>query len=176
MPPLLAEVVIVRILVSSVILLFPLLGGILAIFVDYLDYEFLKRFDPSNLDKYPYIDKFLDLYYLSLEVLVVLFWKNRLVKKTALFLFSLRIVGVTLFYLTGWARFLVFFPNVFELFFLFYLTTKRVIKREPDYKLKTLIIILLLLLIPKLAHEYLTHVNTVTPWTENEYVKLLLPF
>jgi hypothetical protein len=85
-------VILIRLLGPLLILKNPLLGGALAIILDYADFSFLRA---MNMNFYQDIDKLLDLYYLLLEVFVIL--KIKEIRKIGLGLFAYRLVGVVLF-------------------------------------------------------------------------------
>ena len=78
-------------------------------------------------------------------------------------LFAYRALGFTIFEATQQRIFLLVFPNLFENFYLFYLVLLRV---SPRYVLipRHLAVFLVLLLIPKLAQEYLLHFAETQPW------------
>lgn len=168
------QVVLLRLGLSTLILKFPLAGGVIAICLDYFDLQLLYLFDQRELGRYQSLDKTLDLYYLALEAYVVSNWRNLLVKYTALLLFLGRLVGSVLFVITQEGVILMIFPNVFEPFFLIYLIQLQVFRRDLLTSFKQIALLILFLLIPKLIHEYLLHVNTTYPWSENKYVKLIL--
>jgi hypothetical protein len=165
-------VIFIRLLGPTIIWRYPLFGSLLAIVLDYFDLNILTYLEPNSLDKYQYLDKILDFYYLGFEAYFALFfWKNIIAKSTALTLFLDRSIGVILFALTGYEPILVLFPNVFEYFFIFYLLQLKLFKKDHLQSLKKSILIVILLAMPKIAHEYLLHVNTTHPWSENYYVK-----
>lgn len=82
-----------RLGVPLLILRWPLLGGLLSIGADYIDLQLLQALDPSQVVNYQPLDKTLDLYYMSLEALVALRWKNEKVKIATLALFFYRLLG-----------------------------------------------------------------------------------
>lgn len=166
-------VVIVRLLSSFLILRFPLFGGVLAVILDYLDFAIL-RFLGAPLEEYQILDKTLDIEYMTLEVFVALFWTNQIARNTAVGLFFYRLAGVAIFALTQNPIMLVIFPNLFEFFFIFYLGFQKFLKKDPITSFSKLVIILLILLIPKLIHEYFLHVNQAEPWSENKYFKAVI--
>lgn len=167
------QVVLLRLGLSTLILKFPLVGGVIAICLDYFDLQLLYLFDQRELGRYQSLDKTLDLYYLALEAYVVSNWRNLLVKYTALLLFLGRSIGSLLFVITQEGVILMIFPNVFEPFFLIYLMQLQIFRKDLLTSFKQIALLILFLLIPKLIHEYLLHVNTTYPWTENKYVKLI---
>jgi hypothetical protein len=154
---------IVRLVVPLTIFKFPLLGGLASFLLDGGDWFSDLLGLTGNHDTYQTTDKLLDLYYLTIEFLVLRSWKNKFAKKIAGFLFGIRGFGILAFWISGYEPFLFYFPNVFESFFLFYLTVWFFLRREP--KIKTgLILATIIISIPKLVQEYLMHVKMMTDW------------
>ncbi len=152
-------VIAVRLLVPFVILRWPLLGGLLAFTADVYDFVILNKLGwPGflNSDIYQPIDKALDLYYFSFEVFIAAKWSDILARRTALALFSWRLVGVIAFELTQIRKFLFFAPNIFEYFYLTFLGLKRI---RPSFRLQKrwLAFILIIIAIPKLITEFILH-------------------
>lgn len=151
----LAIVLAIRLTVPLTIFRWPLLGGLLSIIADSID---IVIFDIAGFPahgSYQEWDKALDCFYLAIEVIVAQQWQT-LPRVTATGLFAYRMIGVTLFEVTDARPLLLVFPNLFELYFLFVLTTKRF---YPAYELtpRRTIGWLGALLIPKLGQEYLLH-------------------
>ena len=167
------EVVVLRVTFSLLILRFPLIGGLLAIVLDFFDLNLLAYFNHGDLHAYQQLDKMLDLLYLSLEAYVALSWKNAVARYTAFLLFMYRLIGVAIFTAINREWYLIYFPNVFEFFYLTYLLQKQFLKKDYLEHVRVVIIVVLVLLIPKEIHEYLLHVNTYHPWSENPYIKPL---
>ena len=153
-----------RLILPLSILKFPLLGALLAIALDYVDFELYRDFNHGNLEHYQEMDKILDMYYLSIEAYVTASFKNRTVKKTLFALYIYRFLGFILFTFTQNIWVLLIFPNVFEALFIFYLASKRIFKKDIIPSFKSLIPILLILFILKLIHEYFIHITTVEKW------------
>ena len=163
-------VVILRLFVPFSILRYPLAGFGAAWLLDVFDVPLAAIISPDNIAfghgiyhgedalTYNILDKWLDLYFLFFAFLVSLRWQNVLARRTNIVLFWLRAAGVVLFSLTGYRYILFFFPNLIELFYPYYLITKRWLPRFSPDTLKKLVIILLILLIPKLINEYIVHV------------------
>lgn len=147
-----------RLLIPFTIFRWPLLGGILAFTADFYDFPILNHFGWGFLtsETYQPVDKLFDIYYLSFEFLVALRWRDILARKTAIALFSWRLLGVIAFELTQIRKFLFFAPNIFEYFYLPFLVIK---KLRPAFQLqrRTLIILLLVIGIPKLIIEFILH-------------------
>ncbi len=163
-------VIILRLVVPVSILRYPLGGFAAAFLLDVFDGPLAAIISPDNIAfghgfypgedalTYNILDKWLDLYFLFFAFLVSLRWQNVLAKRTTFVLFWLRAVGVVLFSLTGYRYILFFFPNLVELFYPYYLITRRWLPRFCPDSLKKLLIILVILLIPKLINEYIVHV------------------
>ncbi len=167
-------VVLTRLLGSSLILKYPLFGGLLAILLDYFDIRLLQIFQSGDLSNYQALDKGLDLYYLALEAYVAYKWRENRVRATAIVLFSYRIVGTLLFEITQNESLLVIFPNIFEYFYLACLVLQKLLKKTVNLKLSYLIILIVLLSLIKIPHEYLLHINKTHPWTKNKYIQMML--
>lgn len=142
----------------------PLLGGIVCLLLDALDVVILDIIDTGGFSNYHSTDKYLDMYYLSIEAYVSLFWKNSLARNTSIFLFIYRGIGVVLFEITQLRLVLFIFQNLFENFYLFYLGYKKVFKRDPIKNIRSLIIVLVICLIPKIPQEYMLHYKQAQPW------------
>ncbi|MFH1182302.1 MAG: hypothetical protein V1702_05045, partial [Candidatus Woesearchaeota archaeon] len=107
-------------------------------------------------------DKFFDIYAMAFMSIAALRWKP-LEKWPLLGLFFYRGIGVVLFEMTGLRWVLLAFPDLFIFYYFFCAARNRFF---PSYNLtkKRVAIILLILLIPKLAEEYLLHIKD-WPWT-----------
>ncbi len=156
-------VIIARLFLPLFILRFPLFGGILALFLDGIDWPISTYRHTLVYENYQMIDKILDLYYLSLEAITVLSWKDVFAKKIALFSYWVRYCGVLLFSFSQLRFILFLFPNIFELFFLFF-TANKCATRKEFLPRSLLYLFVVCLLIPKLFQEYLIHVALVPIW------------
>ncbi|HET9522255.1 MAG TPA: hypothetical protein VFO73_14495 [Candidatus Limnocylindrales bacterium] len=107
----------IRILGSLPVLRWPLAGGILAVLVDLSDLLLRDLLDLGGLPDYQAFDKWLDQVYQVTFLIVALRWTG-LERSVAVALFVYRLVGFVVFELTGERAILLFFPNVFELWFL----------------------------------------------------------
>lgn len=166
-----------RLLVPLSIVRFPLAGGVIVIIGDNLDWHILHLFPPVDYISYQQYDKFLDTYYLAIEFLISLTWKEKIVRYTSVVLFLYRVIGVMLFELTNNQYLLFVFPNIFESFYLFYLLYKMYTTAVFSYRNAYIVFSLLLLAISKYAFEYLLHVAQV-PLTDIllSEVSLMVPF
>jgi len=164
-------VIILRLVVPFSILRWPLAGFAAAWLLDVFDGPLASIISSDNIAfghgffsgddalSYNVLDKWLDLYFLFFAFLVSLRWQNALARRANIALFWLRAAGVALFSLTGYRYILFIFPNLIELFYPYYLITKRWFPRFSPDTLKKLLLILAILLIPKLINEYIVHVR-----------------
>jgi hypothetical protein len=148
-------IVAIRLLVPVTILRWPLLGGVLSLIADALDIVLATLLDLGGLWNYHSLDKYLDMYYLTFEVVVAQRW-DELPRGAATALYGYRLIGVILFEVTNIRVFLFFFPSLFENFFLFYAAVQQFF---PAYELtpRRLALWLVVLLIPKMVQEYFIH-------------------
>ena len=155
MTPGLVIVLVVRLTAPLTILRWPLAGAIIAIVADAIDILFFQAFGFPTFIGYNEIDKLLDLYYLSLELIVALGWPS-LPRATAILLFAYRLAGVMIFEVTHIRPVLLIFPNLFELYFIFYLLARRF---RPARQITPAVtsVALACLLPPKLFQEYALH-------------------
>ncbi|MFN8594546.1 MAG: hypothetical protein U0031_24095 [Thermomicrobiales bacterium] len=114
-------VIAARLLVPLAIPRYPIPAGIAALVIDGVDQTIFQTFTKLPLAGYQSYDKALDIYYLSVEYLATLRnWSVLAAVTMSRFLFYYRLVGVLLFELLHLRALLLFFPNTFEYFFLFY--------------------------------------------------------
>lgn len=152
------------------------LGIVSCLLLDIYDLPILGLFKTPNLFwgiEYHLVDKVLDTYYLAFFFWFSLKWKDKLAKNTSSFLFFWRVIGVAGLLATKERSFLLYCPNIFENFFLFYIIAKSI---SPGFEIKNfrrLLIILLLVGVPKIFQEYVAHhlelwpaevVNKYTPF------------
>jgi hypothetical protein len=104
-------VVALRLTVPLVIFRMPLLGGVLALVVDTADLVVFNVF--GFPDDYQRLDKALDLYYLTIELVVARRWAP-LPRRVAGGLYAWRLVGALLFEATGARWVLLVFPNRYD--------------------------------------------------------------
>jgi hypothetical protein len=164
-------VIALRLVVPLSIFRWPLAGGLLSMLVDALDVilvdaiartlEVPGEFGPT----YAQIDKWLDIYYLAFEAVVVARrWPEVLLRRTALALFSWRLLGVLLFEATAIRPLLVVFPNLFENFYLYVLIARRVAPRLVPRTVAQQVLVLVILYIPKAFQEWILHYEELHPW------------
>lgn len=150
-----------RLLVPLTIFRWPLAGGIASLISDALDTNIVKLFG-VEIPNYTLTDKYLDTYYLTIELLVSLYWVNKLARNTSIFLYVWRLAGLLAFQFTKGEYWLFIAPNLFENFFLF-IVVMQLLKKETlttswlNSK-KRLFIALFLLWLPKIPQEIILHV------------------
>lgn len=112
-------VVLARLLVPLFIFRFPFPAIVASLLVDAVDKAVLSAFTDLNLENYQSYDKALDVYYLALAYIATIRnWSNLYAFRVGRFLWYFRLVGSTLFELTGLRFMLLVFPNTFEYFFI----------------------------------------------------------
>ena len=121
----------VRILGSLPVLKWALFGAILAILIDFSDLFMMNLLSFGGIRNYQAFDKWVDLIYMATFLIASIRWTgpSRLI---SIVLFVYRIIGVALFELIGWRGLLLFFPNVFETWFIFVAAARYF---KPNYKL-----------------------------------------
>ena len=151
----------VRLALPLTILRWPLAGAVLSIAADTIDILIFNALGFPHIG-YQQFDKLLDLYYLSLELVVVRRWAP-FERTVASALFAWRLAGVLLFEALGVRVALLLFPNMFEVYYLLVLATRR---WAPAYEFTPArtVVALCVLLVPKLAQEYALH---YARWLDN---------
>lgn len=158
-------IIVLRLVVPLLILRYPLVGGITAMLLDGLDVVLIELIPGGSFgDHYHTLDKVLDSYYLTLELIVALRWKSPYARWPAVALFVYRALGVVLFELTERRIMLFLFPNLFENWWLYVVLVERFWPRLYPHSARSTTIPLVLLLIPKMAQEYLLHFAEAQPW------------
>lgn len=169
-------VVLIRLLVPLYMLRRPFWGMMAAVLVDGFEMEFLKGlgviFNHSsaiNYEAYQLRDKILDLYMASVALYKSFDWPKILARKAGIFLYVWRFIGVVLFELSQVRGLLIFFPNIFEFFFLF---VAYKMQYQPGFRFNTsrrLAAAILILAIPKLVQEYVLHIRGAVDWAYFKY-------
>ena len=120
-------VIALRLVLPLTILRWPLAGGLLSMLIDALDVALVDALarlfgEPPEFGPiYAQLDKVLDTWYLTLELIVTRRWTESLLRRTALVLYVWRLIGAILFELTALHPILLVFPNLFENFYLYIL-------------------------------------------------------
>jgi hypothetical protein len=107
----------IRVAGSLPVLRWPLAGGILAVLVDLSDLLLRDVLDLGGLGDYQAFDKWADQVYLVAFLLVALRWSG-VERRVAVALYAWRLVGFVAFEVSGDRGLLLWFPNVFEFWFL----------------------------------------------------------
>ena len=158
-------ITVVRLLVPVSILRWSLWGLLASTIVDMYDWKFVSVITDQDMVFYQSWDKAMDLYYWFFVLWIVWLWKDDWARKIAAGLFSYRLIGMMLYWLTQWRFLLFIFPNVFENFVIWCLVLFLLTKKEKLFLTHLQkIIMLTFLIIPKLIHEYFQHFLTRQPW------------
>jgi hypothetical protein len=157
-----AIVVLIRLIVPVSIFRWPLAGGLAAMLVDAMDVILIEAIGLGGFSHYAALDKGLDMYYLTFELLVSQRWEP-LARWTSTALYLYRAIGVVVFEATQTRAFLLVFPNVFENFYIAFLALRRL---APAWELtpRRLAALLVAVTVPKLGQEYLLHYAEAQPW------------
>ncbi len=160
-----AIVIALRLLVPLLIFKKNLTGGIAAMVLDGFDVILIDVLKMGGFSgHYHQIDKVLDTYYLGIEAFVAYGWTNQYARLPALFLFGLRIIGVILFELTERRIVLFLFPNMFENWWLYIVAVRRWKPSWTPGSIRGIAIPMGIMLVPKMAQEYLLHFAEAQPW------------
>ena len=171
-------IAIVRVLGSLPVLFFPFPGAIVAVLTDLSDLFLMNLLDEGGVRDYQEFDKWLDQVYMLTFLAVALRWQGT-PRTIAVVLYAFRLVGFVAFEVTQDRDLLIFFPNVFELWFIFVAGLKWFgWEAEPDragalafdergwaglvpyrYTATQLAMVLPVLLAAKLGQEYALHVG-----------------
>jgi hypothetical protein len=160
-----AIVITLRLLVPLLILRKNLTGGIAAMVLDGFDVILIDVLKMGGFSgHYHQIDKVLDTYYLGIEAFVAFRWTNQYEGLPALALFGFRIIGVVLFELTERRIVLFLFPNMFENWWLYVVAVRRWKPSWTPHSVRGVAIPMAIMLVPKMAQEYLLHFAEAQPW------------
>ncbi len=111
-------ILLVRVAGSLPVLRWAFAGALIAIAVDLSDLFLRQGLDLGGVPNYQALDKYADLAYLGTFLIVALRWPKT-PRNIALGLLAIRVAGFIAFEATGERRILLFFPNLFEFWFLF---------------------------------------------------------
>ena len=109
-------IVFARIAGSLPVVRWAFAGAIIAILVDFSDLFMMNLLNLGGLRDYQAFDKLADIAYMVTFLSVALRWSGT-PRNVALVLFTYRIVGVGVFELVAWRGVLLFFPNLFDFWF-----------------------------------------------------------
>ncbi len=146
-----------RVLGSLPVLRWAFVGGIIAVLVDFSDLFMMNLLDLGGLKNYQVFDKWLDQVYMLTFLLVALRWEGP-ARAIAIALYAWRMVGFVAFELADSRTLLLFFPNLFEFWFLFVASLPH---WRPAFRFtrRNILISGGILLALKLFQEYALHVG-----------------
>jgi hypothetical protein len=165
-------IALVRIAGSLLVLRWAFVGGIIAVLTDLSDLFLMNLLDLGGVRDYQSFDKYLDLVYMVAFLIVALRWAP-VPRNIAIALFAYRMVGFVTFEITHSRDVLMFFPNVFEFWFLFVASLPH---WRPGYRFtrRNVSLALALLTAVKLGQEYVLHVGRLLDgFTAVEAVKAI---
>jgi hypothetical protein len=158
-------IVALRLVVPLLILRYALVGGVIAMLLDATDVVLIELLGLGGFgDHYAQLDKLLDTWYLTLQLIVALGWESPWARLPAVALYAWRTSGVLLFEVTGARWLLLVFPNVFENWWFYVVIVERFAPRLYPRSVQSVAVPMILLLLPKLAQEYLLHYAEAQPW------------
>jgi len=114
----------VRVLGSLPVLRWPLAGAFIALLADLSDLFLRDWIDLGGVKDYQRFDKWLDQVYMLTFLAVALRWQD-VPRNIAAALYAFRLAGFIAFEITGERGVLIFFPNVFEYWFIFVAALKQ---------------------------------------------------
>lgn len=148
-----------RLLIPLTILRFPIAGVLTSMYLDLQDFNYLTIRTTQDMTNYQTWDKFMDIYYLTIAFLTTLHWKEVFAKKMSILFYFYRALGVLVLFFFHERFMLVFFPNIFENFFLFYLLFKKFTNNAKLFTtLPITTIVIASIVMPKLVAEYYLHI------------------
>ena len=148
-------IALVRLAGALPVLRWPFYGAIVALLVDQSDLFLMNLLHLGGVNDYQSFDKYLDQAYLATFLLVALRWQGP-ERNVAAGLYVYRLAGFVAFEVTQARGLLLFFPNLFEFWFLF-VTARRHFGLEEWLRGRRLGIVLAALLALKLFQEYAIH-------------------
>lgn len=149
-------IAIVRILGSLLVFKWAFVGGVIAVLVDLSDLFMMNLLDLGGVRNYQSFDKWVDQVYLAAFLIVAVRKFGPLPRNIAVILYVYRFTGFLMFELTGWRQGIIFFPNVFEFWFLFVASLPHW-RPNFQYSFRNVALVLAVLTALKLIHEYIIH-------------------
>ncbi len=177
----------IRVAGSLPVLRWAFVGGLVAVFTDLSDLFWREWLDLGGISNYQGWDKWLDQVYMGLFLVVVLRSWTGWERQIAVALFAYRLIGFAAFELgLGDRGILLFFPNVFEFWFLFVASRRHWPRRltgrvgdgdAPALGLRGVVGWLGFLTALKVGQEYMLHGGQ---WLDRygafEFMEMLWPF
>ena len=157
-------IALIRVAGSLPVLRWAFVGGLIAVFIDLSDLFWRQLIDLGGISNYQEWDKWVDQVYILLFLVVAWRWTG-LERNIALGLFAYRLVGFVAFLGGAGREILIFFPNVFEFWFLYVASRPHWPARwvgkvdgvPPPLDVRTAVRWLLILTALKVFHEYVLH-------------------
>lgn len=156
-----------RLLGPLLIFRWPLAGALLSQLVfDMFDVVIWDAMGTLPKIDYTSWEKPLDLYQLTLQLIICFKWTQPLARRWAKGLYFWRLAGFVLYEITRERVIFLVFPNLFFTFYIFYLLCLKWNKGHWfDRQRSVLMILAALVFLIKLPQEYLLHYARVEPWT-----------
>ena len=148
-------IAVVRIAGALIVLRWAFVGALAAVLTDLSDLFLMNLLDLGGVRNYQAFDKWLDLAYMLTFLKVAMRWTGP-PRTIAVALFAFRMVGTLTFEVVGNRAVLLFFPNVFEFWFIFVAGVARFAQRYHLTWRRSLAWLLPLVAL-KEAHEYVLH-------------------
>jgi hypothetical protein len=146
----------VRILGSLPVLRWPFYGAVVAVLVDQSDLFMMNLLDLGGVKGYQSFDKYLDQVYLALFLFVALTRCRGPERNVAAGLYAYRFAGFVAFEISRSRHLLLFFPNLFEFWYLF-VAARHQYRLEARLTGRRLLLVLIPLIALKLLQEYAIH-------------------
>jgi hypothetical protein len=147
---------IVRIVGSLFVFKWAFVGGVIAILVDLSDLFMMNLLDLGGVRDYQTLDKWLDQVYMAAFLIVAVTKWRGAARNVAVILYVYRFIGFIMLEVTGWRPGLLFFPNVFEYWFIFVASLPHW-RPGLRFNARTVAISLAILTPIKVAHEFIIH-------------------
>ena len=148
-------IALVRVLGSLPVLRWAFAGALLAMLVDQSDLLIMNVVDFGGVSDYQTFDKYLDQVYLGCFLVVALRWTG-LARNVSIGLYVYRLVGAAAFELTQERDVLLFFPNLFEFWFVLVAGLKH-FDAEKRLTSRPVVVAMVGLVALKMLQEYALH-------------------
>ena len=168
-------IIVVRVIGSLFVLRWAFVGAIVAMLVDLSDLFLMNLLHLGGVRNYQVLDKWCDQVYMAAFLVVALRWQGPQ-RAVAIALYAVRMFGFVLFEATESRAVLVFFPNLFEFWFVFVASLPHW-RRGFEFTRRNLAFVLVPLLALKEAQEFILHwFKLLDSFTAVEAVKAIWDF